>query len=192
MMDPLAGSTRDFDLIRRPRDERLAELARDIAAAGYLKGDFVLSSGIRSQFYLDKYLFVTKPGILRRIASLLADLLPAETERIAGQELGAVPIATAVAIETGLPFVILRKTSTGRGSTTSVEGDLYPGEGVTVIEDVVTTGSQATHAARQVKNAGARVIAVMAVIDRDQGAAEALAASGYSYSPLLSRSDLGL
>ena len=192
MMDPLSGSSRDFDLIQRPRDERLAELARDIAAAAYLKGDFVLSSGIRSPFYLDKYLFVTKPGILRRIASLLADLLPAETERIAGQELGAVPIATAVAIETGLPFVILRKDSKGRGSAPSVEGDLYPGERVTVIEDVVTTGSQAAYAARQVKDAHASVIAVMSVIDRDEGGAETLAAAGYSYLPLLNRGDLGL
>ncbi len=191
-MDPLAQPSPDLDLIHRPREERLAELARDIAAAAYLKGDFVLSSGIRSSFYLDKYLFETKPGILRRVASLLADLLPRDTERIAGPELGAVPIATAVALETGLPFVIVKKDPKSHGGSSLVEGDLYPGERVTVIEDVVTTGSQATRAARQVTEAGAIVIAVMSVIDRDQGGAENLAAAGYAYVPLLNRSDLGL
>lgn len=191
-IDPSVEPNRDFDLIHRPREERLAELARDIGAAAYLKGDFVLSSGIRSSFYLDKYLFETKPGILRRIASLLADLLPPETERIAGPELGAVPIATAVALETGLPFVIVSKDPKAHGIEHLVEGDLYPGERVTVVEDVVSTGSQATRAARQIGAAGATVIAVMSVIDRDQGGAENLAAAGYAYLPLLTRSDLGV
>jgi len=191
-LDQLVETGKEPDLVPRTRDERLAELARDIAAAAYLKGDFVLSSGLRSSFYLDKYLFETKPGILRRVASLVADILPRETERIAGPELGAVPIATAVALETGLPFVIVRKDPKVYGTAHLVEGDLYPGERVTIIADVVTTASQAIWAERQVGHAGGNVVAVVAVIDREQGGGENLAAAGYAYLPLLKRSDLGV
>ena len=133
----------------QPRDQRMAELATDIAGAAYLRGDFVLSSGLRSNYYFDKYLFETKPSILRRVAAMLVDMVPADVDRIAGPELGAVALATGVSLASGLPFVIIRKAGKEYGTTRLVEGELFPGDRVLLIEDVVSSGAQAIRAAEQ-------------------------------------------
>jgi len=80
-----------------------AELARDIVNAAYLRGDFVLSSGARSSYYFYRYLFETRPSILRRIAASFAERIPSETDRIAGPELGGVALAAALSLTVGLP-----------------------------------------------------------------------------------------
>lgn len=183
---------RELSRLDRSRDERRAELARDLVAAAYLRGDFVLSSGARSSYYFDKYLFETRPGILRRLAEFLAEEIPAETERIAGPELGAVALATAVSLETGLPFVIVKKDAKGYGTGRLVEGELYRGDKVAVLEDVVSTAAQAVRAARQLGRVGAHVSAIVSVIDRDQGGGENIAAAGYHYRPLFTKAELGL
>ncbi len=177
---------------RRDRARRLAELARDTVGAAYLRGDFVLSSGARSQYYFDKYLFETKPGILRRLGAFLAELVPPEPDRIAGTDLGAVALATALSLETGLPFVIARKGSKAYSTARLVEGELYPGERVVLVEDVISTGAQAIRAAQRIVDTGARVIAILAVIDREQGGPEAISAAGFTLSTLFTRSGLGL
>jgi orotate phosphoribosyltransferase len=171
---------------------RLAELGRDIVAAAYLQGDFVLSSGERSNYYFDKYLFETRPHILRRVAAFLAELVPPETDRIAGPELGAVALATALSLETGLPFVIARKSAKEYSTSRLVEGELNAGERVVVVEDVITTGAQAIQAARALDAAGAIVLRILGVIDREQGGADRIAAGGYSFTPLFRRTDLGV
>lgn len=175
---------------RHNRTERLAELARDITGAAFLRGDFVLSSGTRSSYYFDKYLFETKPSILRRVCSELVNLLPSDVDRIAGPELGAVALAAGVSLESGLPFVIVRKGGKEYGTNRLVEGELYPGERVTVIEDVISTGAQALSAAQQVKRAGANVVGILGVIDREQGGAQGIEAEGYHFDALFTKSDL--
>ena len=175
-----------------PREQRLAELGRDLLSAAYLQGDFVLSSGVKSRYYFDKYLFETKPGILRRLASFLAELVPPQTDRLAGPELGAVALATAVSLETGLPFVIVKKAPKGYATSRLVEGELYPGEKVVVVEDILTTGTQAIRAAQQLVQAGAHVLAILGVIDREQGGPENIAAAGFQAKALFRRSELGL
>jgi orotate phosphoribosyltransferase len=171
-------------------DDRRAELARDVVAAAYLRGNFVLSSGSPSEFYLDKYLFTTKPTVLRRLASLLAERLPADVDRIAGPELGAVPLATALSLETGVPFVVVRKTRKKYGTAAGIEGELHEGERVVLVEDVVTTASQALAAAEVISAAGAEISSVLAVVDREQGGAAAVAAAGYRFDPLFRLSEL--
>jgi orotate phosphoribosyltransferase len=177
---------------QRDRERRLAELARDVAGAAYLRGDFVLSSGERSSYYFDKYLFETRPGILRRLAAFMAELVPADTDRIAGTELGAVALATALSLETGLPFVIARKGSKTHGTARLVEGELYRGDRVILVEDVVSTGAQAIQAAERVVEAGAHVTRILAVIDREQGGQQAVSAAGFELTTLFRRRDLGL
>ena len=177
---------------RRDRERRLAELARDVVGAAYLRGDFVLSSGARSNYYFDKYLFETKPGILRRLASFLAELVPPQTDRIAGTELGAVALATAVSLETGLPFVIARKGTKAYSTAKMVEGEIYPGDRIAVVEDVISTGAQAIRAANRISEVGAHVIGILGVIDREQGGPEAISAAGYTLTTLFRRSQLGL
>ena len=186
---PVAAPREAF---RQPREQRLRELATDIAGAAYLRGDFVLSSGIRSNYYFDKYLFETKPGILRRISSLLVDFIPPDVDRIAGPELGAVALAVGLSLESGLPFVIVRKDGKDYGTSRLVEGELYRGDRVVVLEDVVSTGAQAISAAGQLRRAGAEVVGIIGVIDREQGGSQNIAAQGYHFQSLFRRSDLGL
>lgn len=188
----LGATLADLPGAERSRRQRMAELARDLTGAAYLRGDFVLSSGQRSHYYFDKYLFETKPGILRRVASFMAEMLPAQTDRIAGTELGAVALATALSLETGLPFVIPRKEMKAYSTAKGIEGELYAGERVAVIEDVISTGAQGIRAAGKVVAAGAQVVGIYAVIDREQGGGDNMAAAGYDYAALFSLRDLGL
>ena len=143
-----------------------SDLASRIREAALLEGDFVLSSGQRSSFYVDKYLFSTEPDLLRDVAAALSRELPAGVERLAGVELGAVPLVVATALATGLPYVIVRKWAKGYGTGRGIEGDLGRGERVALIEDVVTTGTQAVQAARSLVEAGAEVVTIAAVLDR--------------------------
>ena len=83
-------------------------LGRDLVAAAVLRGNFRLRSGVQSNYYIDKYLFTTRPDLLRRIADELATRLPAGVERVAGPVLGAIPLVTAVSLATELPMLIVR------------------------------------------------------------------------------------
>ena len=168
-----------------PRD-----LAARVREAALLEGDFVLSSGKRSSFYVDKYLFSTEPNLLRDLANALSERLPDGLERLAGVELGAVPLVVATALATGLPYTIVRKSTKEHGSSAGrdVEGNLEPGERVALIEDVVTTGTQAVRAAEILARSGAEVVTIVAVLDRR----EVLGASlgGFPYQVLLRMKDL--
>jgi orotate phosphoribosyltransferase len=168
------------------------ELAKAIKDAAYLEGDFVLSSGRRSKYYLDKYLFSTKPAILSEIARYMAQELPAEFDCVAGIELGAIPLATALSLECGKPFVLVRKAAKEYGTSKLFEGSLEKGQKVVLIEDVLTTAGQAINAAERLKDFGVDVVKVIYVIDREEGATENLANAGLDAVPLFRKSDLGL
>ena len=170
----------------------LEELARDLVAASYLKGDFVLRSGRRSNVYFDKYLFETRPAILRRVGEELARLVPEGVDRLAAPELGAILLGGAVSMETGLPLVLVRKEAKEYGTSKAIEGRLESGDRVCLIEDVLTTGGEAIKAAGKLRDLGAEVVRLIAVLDREEGAAEAIAAAGLEYEPLFRKSDLPL
>lgn len=161
-----------------------ASLKAEILAAAVLRGSFTLRSGKTSGYYVDKYRFQVRPELLRRVAARLAELVPPETERLAGVELGAVPLVTAVALHTGLPFVIVRKGAKEHGTANLIEGEPLDGAAVTVVEDVFTTGGQALESAAKVQQAGGRVARIVAVIDRGEGGAERLRDAGYDAEAL--------
>ena len=146
----------------------LSDLASRVREAALLEGDFVLSSGKRSSFYVDKYLFSTQPDLLRDLADALSTRIPDGVERLAGVELGAVPLVVATSLATGLPYVIVRKAAKEHGSSAGrdIEGNLEAGERVALIEDVVTTGTQAVRAAESLVRAGVEVVTIVAVLDR--------------------------
>ena len=173
-----------------PSSAELEQLARDVVAAAWLEGDFVLSSGRRSPYYLDKYLFETRPGILRRVGRHLGQLVPAGTGRLAAPELGAVLLGAAVSLELDLPLVLVRKEAKEHGTRRAIEGVLEAGDRVTVIEDVLTTGGEAIRAIEKVRAAGAIVVGLVAVLDREEGAAERLHRLGVPFTPLFRKSDL--
>src|ERR687885_2836292 len=158
--------------VRLPRSEALAELGADIVRAAYVEGEFVLADGVRSNYYFDKYLFETRPAILRRLGRFLADLVPREAARLAAPALGAVALGTAVSLELGLPLVIVRPDREA-GSTRMIEGELYTDEEVTLIEDVVVTGSRALQAISRVGEAGARRRPVVSLPRPGEGATRA-------------------
>src|SRR2546421_12589640 len=168
----------------------LDELARDMVAAAWLEGDFVLGSGRRSRYYFDKYLFETQPAILRRVGRHLAALVPEGTQRLAAPELGAILLGGVVSLELDVPLVLVRKEAKGYGTARALEGVLEAGDRVTVIEDVLTTGGAAIDAIEKVRAAGAQVIGLVAVLDREEGAAENLARLGVPFTPLFTRADL--
>jgi orotate phosphoribosyltransferase len=167
-------------------------LGRDLVAASYLKGDFVLRSGKRSNRYFDKFLFETDPSLLRRIGQQLAALVPRDTQRLAAPELGAVLLGGAVSMETGLPLVLVRKEPKGYGTAKQIEGRFEQGDRVTVIEDVVTTGGDSLRSAQVLRDAGAEVIHLAVVLDRGEGGEENIRQAGIPYSPLFRIQDLEL
>src|SRR5262245_57375195 len=136
-----------------------SELGRDLVATAVLRGSFILRSGATSSYYIDKYLFTTRPDLLRRLAHELATQLPQGVQRLAGPVLGAVPLVTAVSLDTGLPSVIVRTDKPKEyGTSKQVEGALEGGDRVMLIEDVVTTGGAALAAVDVLREAGADVL----------------------------------
>jgi orotate phosphoribosyltransferase len=169
---------------------QLAEAIRD---AAYLEGDFVLRSGRRSSYYLDKYRFGTRPDLLRplgeAIAAAVAEHEPDAT-RLAAPELGAVPLAAAASLAGGLPFVIVRKEAKDYGTSNRIEGAFEAGECVCLIEDVVTSGGAAVAAVSALREAGIRVSTAVCVVDREEGGADELARHAVRLRPLLRASEL--
>jgi len=169
------------------------DLAKAIRQACYLEGDFVLSSGKRSKYYLDKWRFETDPGLLREIAKALAGLLPSPPpDRLAGVELGGVPLAAALALETNIPYLVVRRAAKEYGTAREVEGVMAEGERVVLVEDVLTTASQAVSAAQRLSRLGLKVVRIIYVIDREEGAEANIRAAGFEPAPLFRKSDLGI
>jgi orotate phosphoribosyltransferase len=169
------------------------ELARGLREAAYLEGDFVLRSGRRSKYYLDKYRFETRPDLLRALGASLAAEVQArepEADRLAGPELGAVALAAAASLETGLPFLIVRKEAKGYGTANRLEGLSEEGECVCLIEDVVTSGGAAVEAVSALREAGLRVSNAICVVDRQEGGVDELARHAVRLWPLFRASEL--
>jgi len=166
------------------------DLARAIFASSHLTGSFLLRSGVRSQEYFDKYRFECTPAILREVAHQLVPLLSTGTQVVAGLEMGGIPIATALALETGLPAAFVRKQAKTHGTCKVAEGPDLDGLQVTVVEDVVTSGGQIVLSTQDLRAAGAVVTDALCVIDRESGGPEALAEAGIMLHALFTGSDL--
>ena len=167
-------------------------LAARIAQAALLHGEFTLRSGRRSNYYLDKYRFETQPDVLRELGKLFAARIGPNVIRIAGAELGAVALAAAASIETGRPFVIIRNQKKDYGTSKLIEGILEAGDTVALVEDVLTTGGQVLEAAKSLEAAGAKIDKIIGVIDRQEGAREAIQSAGYTFESLFTTADLGI
>ena len=168
------------------------ELAKRISEVSLLHGDFTLRSGRKSQYYLDKYRFETQPDVLRALGDLFAERITSNIDRIAGAELGAVPLAAATSMASGKPFVIVRNSKKDYGTSQLVEGVLERGETVLIVEDVLTTGGQVLEAAQTLIDAGAKVDRIVAVIDRLEGARANIESAGFVFESLFTTDDLGI
>ena len=158
-----------------------AALLTALREHAYLEGDFVLRSGKRSQYYLDKYRFETVPDLLEalgtRLAAKVAEVEP-DAARLAGPELGAVALAAAASLASRLPFLIVRAEAKAYGTANRIEGAYAAGERIVLIEDVVTSGGAAADAVRAVRQAGLECRTAICVIDREEGGVDTLARVG--------------
>ena len=152
-------------------DTALIEALR--AADALRFGEFELSHGGTSDYYIDKYRFETDPTALALVAERFRDRL--DSECLAGVALGAVPLVTATALAADRPYVIVRKDRKEYGTGNRIEGTLPTDREVVVLEDVVTTGQSARDAVLALREAGATVSRVLVVVDREEGAREHLA-----------------
>jgi orotate phosphoribosyltransferase len=170
-----------------------AELVRRLKEHAFLEGDFVLRSGKRSTYYLDKYRFETHPDLLRelgqRIGSRAREAAP-DAARLAGPELGAVALAASAALASGLPFLIVRKEQKEYGTAKRLEGEFEAGEEVCLVEDVVTSGGAAVAAIRALREAGLTCRTAVCVVDREEGGADALAREAVRLAPLFRAQDV--
>ncbi|MFC5135441.1 MULTISPECIES: orotate phosphoribosyltransferase [Haloferacaceae] len=172
-------------------DDRRDGLIAALRAADAVKfGEFELSHGGTSDYYVDKYLFETDPDCLGRIADAFADRLADTDAKLAGVALGAVPLVAVTAETLGRPYVIARKQAKEYGTGNRIEGRLEAGEEVVVLEDIATTGRSAVDAVEALREAGATVNRVLVVVDREEGAAELLADHDVELEALLTASEL--
>lgn len=174
-----------------------ADLARAIADCALLRGTFTLRSGRTSSYYLDKYLFSTRPEVLQPLAALFAERIEAVAgvqgvRRLAGAELGGIPLVTAASLRTGVPCLFVRNAKKDYGTAKQLEGKLERGDRTILLEDVATTGGQALEAVAVLREAGAEVLAVIATIDRQEGARENVEKAGLRFEALFTKADLGI
>lgn len=153
------------------------EIAEFLIKNGNIKfGQFTLSSGAKSDFYVDVKSALLNPSFLKMVSRKAAQLITGD--KVAAVELGAVPFGVAVSLETGKNLIIVRKEKKDYGLEKMVEGDLTYGEIITFVEDVTTTGSTILKAVTRLKEKAVRTDRVVVVVDRQEGAKENLEQEG--------------
>jgi len=155
------------------------------------RGQFTLSSGKKSDYYVDIKNAITDPQILDLIADLIKmDIKDDEIDKIAGPALGAVPIATAISLKTKKPLIIIRKEKKEYGTSKLIEGKIKKGEKIAIVEDVTTTGNSLLRAIKVIEENGGRVKRAFVIVDREEGAEENLEREGFILEPLFSISQM--
>tara|TARA_B100000749_G_scaffold280897_1_gene280783 strand:- start:58837 stop:59337 length:501 start_codon:yes stop_codon:yes gene_type:complete len=158
--------------------------------ASHLTGSFKLRSGTVSNEYFDKYRFEALPEILKPMVEHMKDLIPEGTEVLAGLEMGGIPIATALSLETGIPAAFVRKEAKTYGTCQLAEGTSIEGKKVLVVEDVITTGGQVIESTNQLRQFGATVENVLCAIYRGTGEPQSLNEIGLQVTPLFTMEEL--
>lgn len=183
------STTTDLTTLRQKLLDLFCQLA-------YQEGDFVLSSGQRSSYYINGKQITLHPQGALAIGRLILNILPLDTQAVAGLTLGADPIVSAVSVVSvyehrPLPALIIRKEAKGHGTMAYIEGlNLPTGAKVVVLEDVVTTGQSALKAVNRLQTAGYTVDRVISLVDRLQGGAELYQSAGLNFDALFSIHDL--
>lgn len=156
-------------------------------------GEFTLASGEKSSYYIDIKKASTNPKVLKIIAEIMAEevsKLDYVPDKIAGVVLGSVPLAAALALETGIPYIMIRKEKKDHGTGKLIEGELNQGDRVIVVEDVITTAGSSMNAIDVIRKAGGKVTDVISVIDRQGGGSKNLSSISVNLHPLVTASEL--
>jgi len=168
-----------------------AELIEKMKEIALLQGDFTLRSGKKSSWYFDKYRFEGIPSIMRSVAHHLSRMVPEDITRIAGIELGGIPLATALSLETDIPCMFIRKQSKEYGTEKQIEGVWDKSDTILVVEDVVTTGGQAIELIKKLRDEGVNIAGCLAVLNREEGSTPAFNEANIPFWSLFSREDFG-
>jgi len=177
-------------MIRRiMTDNELIHRIRELAV---LFGDFTLRSGRKSKYYIDKYRFSTDPQVLAELGRRFSLHVTDEVNKIAGAELGGVPLAAITSVTCNKPYVIVRNQKKDYGTSKLVEGIIEKGDRILLLEDILTTGGQVLEAAKSLQEAGAEIVKIVAVIDRLEGARANIESAGFELASLLTTADLNL
>jgi orotate phosphoribosyltransferase len=166
------------------------DLAKKIKASSFLTGQFTLRSGKTSSFYWDKYRFESDPVLLSAVVEELQKLLPASFDKLAGLELGGIPLATGLSLKMGKLCLYVRKNAKTYGTCNLVEGGFRAGETAVVVEDVITVAGQVCASVRQMRELGLIIQHVVCVIDRQQGGRENLKDIGCSLASVFTLDEL--
>ena len=145
-----------------------SELAKKVHKACYLRGDFLLRSGLRSKEYFDKYAMESDPQLLSQVIEHLQPLIPPGTQVLAGLEMGGIPLSTVLSLKSGLPSCFVRKKAKKYGTMRICEGLDVKGKRLCLIEDVITTGGQVIESSKELRAMGAIVSHVLCVIFRGE------------------------
>jgi len=165
-------------------------LAVTVFSRCYLVGEFTLRSGRTADRYFDKYQFESDPELLRELAEAMALLVPADTELLAGLEMGGISVVTALSAVTGIPAVFVRKAAKTHGTARLAEGPAVEGKRLLIVEDVVTSGGQIRLSASDLRDLGASIVGAICVVNREEGGSEALAEDGIVLQSLFTGSEL--
>lgn len=152
-------------------------------------GDFTLSSGKKSKMYIDIKMAITSPKVLKEVAKQMSQYM-GKDDNIAGFEMGGIPLAVALALETKRPYLIVRKEKKGHGTSKRIEGDLPKTEKMVLVEDVITTAKSAIKGVEVLREAGYDVNTVLAVVDREEGGTGQLKNIGVNLHALISKTEL--
>lgn len=165
----------------------MSEIAERIKESGAIKkGKFELSNGSIADYYVDKYVFETQPDVLGRIADEIASRLDSEEiDVIAGPELGAVPLVTAVSLRSGIPCAYIRGDEKDYGTQARIEGSIEEDQSVAIIEDVTTTGNTIIDTVELIEEIGGIPSRLIVVVDRNEGGEENVSEAGYELEYLV-------
>ena len=154
-------------------------------------GRFTLKSGIESPFYVDLRPLASDPKILKKLANYLLEMLPLDNfDIICGVPYAALPMATAMSLESYLPLIIKRKEAKSYGTKKLIEGIYEKGQNCLLVEDVITSGKSLVETIEEVENEGIKVSDIVVVLDRQQGGKEKLEAKGYKVHSLFNISEV--
>ena len=154
-------------------------------------GRFTLKSGIESPFYVDLRPLASDPKILKKLANYLLEMLPLDNfDIICGVPYAALPMATAMSLESYIPLIIKRKEAKSYGTKKLIEGIYEKGQNCLLVEDVITSGKSLVETIDEVENEGIKVSDIVVVLDRQQGGKEKLEAKGYTVHSLFNISEV--
>ncbi len=164
--------------------EKLLKLLKDNDVIKF--GEFTLSSGKKSDYYVDMKKAITMPEILDSVAHLITQKIEnGNIDKIAGPALGAVPIATATSLISKKPMLMIRKEKKAYGTSKQIEGELVENDNVVIVEDVTTTGGSLLKAINVIKDNGGNITEAFVIVDREEGARESFEKENIKFTPLL-------